>query len=84
MALQIVIQTVQTLSAESAKDSLMAKYHVHVPVIAVHGAQTFEIEADSEENAVKRFQADEPSEFVTEEIEVVSLDKDNAEAELAR
>ncbi len=50
----------------------MAIYHLPRKVIRTHGTQTFAVEAESKEEAFKKFKAGE-GDMIDEEIEVISL-----------
>ena len=55
-------------------------YHITIPVDSVNGFQIWQVEANSEEEAIQMFQNGE-GEFLDEEVEVESLDMDNLEIE---
>lgn len=57
----------------------MAKFRIDRDVVSAEGTQTFEVEAENLEEAIKKFDAGE-SEIVEHEVEVVALSHfDNAD-----
>ena len=57
----------------------MKRYDVMVPVTNIQGHQFWEVDADSEADAIARVR-DGGGDFVAEEVEVTELDFANAEA----
>jgi len=57
----------------------MTRYHVSVPVDTCDGFQVFEVEAESEDEAIRKLER-EGGKFVEEEVEVGGLRSGEAEA----
>jgi hypothetical protein len=52
------------------------KWILEVPVKQARGVQIYEVEAETEEEAIRKFKTEDDAVFVSEEIEVIDQDLD--------